>query len=495
MTHLNLTGVKLTDRGLEVLRDLPNLRVFEMTSPQHDAGSFDPDLLRDVAERCARYIGAAPSRRVSPPDAAIASLRDLDEPFPEHPLSPRDVVERLDRIGSPATVTTTGGRYYGFVNGGALPATTAASWLVAAWNQNVALRVMSPAAAAFEDAALKWVQDALALPAGCGGAVVTGATMANLTGLAAARHALLARAGWDVERDGLFAAPPLTVVVGNEVHVSLLKALSLLGLGRERVQRVPVDDQGRLRAEALPPIDDRTIVCLQAGNVNTGAFDPAHEVCTRARSAGAWVHVDGAFGLWAAASPRYRHLAAGFELADSWATDAHKWPNAGYDCGIALVRDPGHLRSAMAAASAYFIPGGEREPSQYTPDMSRRARAVELWAALASLGRSGLASLIDRTCDQARRFADGLRGRGYEILNDVVINQVLVSFGPPGLTRAVIERIQQDGTCWCGGTEWQGRTAMRISVSSWATTNEDVDVSLDAMRRAVDACVRDSQMS
>lgn len=446
------------------------------------------DLMRDVADRCSAYMATAPARRVAPADSAVAALGELDVPFPETGMPLHDVVERLDRIGSPATVTTTGGRYYGFVNGGALPATTAASWFVSAWNQNVALRIMSPAGAAFEEVALKWVAEALGLPAGCGGAAVTGATLANMTGLAAARHVLLAGAGWDVERDGLFGAPPLSVIVGNEVHVSLLKALSLLGLGRERVQRVPADDQGRLRADALPPLDDRTIVCIQAGNVNTGAFDPARDICARARDAGAWVHVDGAFGIWAAASPRYRHLTDGFELADSWATDAHKWPNAGYDCGVALVRDPVHLQSAMAATSAYFIPGGDREPSQFTPEMSRRARGVELWAALASLGRSGLADLIDRTCRHARRFAEGLRQRGYDVLNEVVINQVLVSFGPDDVTRAVIARLQQDGTCWCGGTQWQGRAAMRISISSWATTEADVEMSIDAMVRAVDAC-------
>src|SRR6185503_3689820 len=261
-----------------------------------------------------------------------------------------------------------------------LPATTAASWLVAAWNQNVALRVMSPAGAAFEEAALRWAAEALGLPAGCGAAAVTGATLANLTGLAAARHALLARAGWDVERDGLFGAPPLSVGVGDEVHVSLLKALSLLGLGRERVHRVAVDGQGRMRADALPPLDDRTIVCMQAGNVNSGAFDPAAEICARARAAGAWVHVDGAFGLWAAASPKFRHLTAGFDQADSWATDGHKWPNVGYDCGVAVVRDAASLRSAMTLVAAYLTPGELREPSHYTPEMSRRARGVELWA-------------------------------------------------------------------------------------------------------------------
>ena len=387
-------------------------------------------------------------------------------------------------------MTTTGGRYFGFVNGGALPASVAAAVMVAAWDQNAALRVMSPAAAALEDVALGWVRGVLRLPDGCGGALVTGATMANLTGLAAARHALLERKGWDVESEGLFGAPPLNVVVGDEVHVSLLKALGLLGLGRARMHRVAADGQGRLRADALPVLDDRTIVCIQAGNVNSGAFDPAAEVCRRAHDAGAWVHVDGAFGLWAAASPRYAHLVDGFQAADSWATDAHKWPNAGYDCGVAFVRDPAVLRATMALSSAYFTPGEQREPSQCTPEMSRRARGVELWAALRSLGRSGLAALVDENCGHAQTFAAGLRGLGYEILNEVVVNQVLVSFGPPDLTRAVIEAVQQDGTCWCGGTEWHGRTAMRISVSSWATSSQDVESSLAAIARAAAVCRR-----
>jgi len=452
----------------------------------------DPELLRDVVDRATAYLIQSPERRVGAPDAAVAALSELAVPLSDSPRSARDIVAVIDRLGSPATTTNTGGRFYGFVNGGALPASVAASWMVAAWDQNTALRVMSPAGAAFEQAAIEWTRDALGLPAGCGGGLVTGATVANMTALAAARHALLARAGWDVERDGLFGAPALTVVVGNEVHVSLLKALSLLGLGRDRVHRVAVDDQGRMRAADLPAIDERTIVCIQAGNVNSGAFDPAREICARAHAAGAWVHVDGAFGLWAAASPTYRHLVDGFADADSWATDAHKWPNSGYDCGIALVRDPLQLQAAMAATSAYFIPGGEREPSQFSPEMSRRARGVELWAALASMGRSGLAELIDRTCRHARRFADGLRAQGFEVLNDVVINQVLVSFGPPEVTRAVIAQIQKDGTCWCGGTEWQGRAAMRISVSSWATTDTDVEMSLAAMARCAAECAHRS---
>ena len=442
------------------------------------------ELLDDVARRATTYLTDARDRRVAPEPSSIDALSELGGPLPASSADPRDVIALLDRVGSPATVATTGGRFYGFVNGGAVPASVAASWLAAAWDQNAALRVMSPVASACEDIALAWSSDILGLPTECGGALVTGATMANFAGLAAARHALLERAGWDVENDGLFGAPPLTVVVGDEVHVSLLKALGLVGFGRQRVHRVPVDGQGRMRADALPALDSRTILCLQAGNVNTGAFDPAEELCARARAAGAWVHVDGAFGLWAAASPKLRHLTRGFSDADSWATDAHKWPNVGYDCGIAFVRDAGALRAAMGMSAAYLSPGAQREPSQFTPEMSRRARGVELWATLRSLGRDGLADLIERTCAHAARFADGLRESGYEVLNDVVINQVLVSFGRAEKTKAVIERVWQDGTCWCGGTVWQGWTAMRISVSSWATTDADVTASLEAIRRA-----------
>jgi glutamate/tyrosine decarboxylase-like PLP-dependent enzyme len=443
----------------------------------------DLELLGSAARRAAAYLQSVGTRRVAPDAAAVRELDQLTGKLPDEAAEPFNLMEILDRIGSPATVATAGGRYFGFVIGGALPSAVAASWLASAWDQNASLRVMSPVSAALEDAALGWVRDLLRLPAECAGALVTGATMANFTGLAAARHELLERAGWDVENDGLSGAPPLTVVVGDEVHVALIKALGMLGLGRKRVVRVPVDGQGRMRPGELPPLDRRTLVCIQAGNVNTGAFDPAREICGRARDAGAWVHVDGAFGLWAAASPNYRHLTDGFELADSWATDAHKWPNVGYDCGIALVRHASALRAAMAVGAAYLAPGDLREPSHYTPEMSRRARGIELWAALRSLGRSGVAELIERTCGYAQRFAEGLREAGYEILNDVAINQVLVSFGSAEVTRSVIDRVQREGTCWCGGTEWQGRVAMRISVSSWATTAEDVEASLAAIRR------------
>jgi glutamate/tyrosine decarboxylase-like PLP-dependent enzyme len=308
--------------------------------------------------------------------------------------------------------------------------------------------------------------------------------MANIMALAAARHTVLARAGWDVESDGLFGAPPVTVIVGAEAHLSVLKALSLLGFGHRRVVTVPVDTQGRMRADALPALSGPTIICLQAGNLNTGAFDPAAEICPRAHEAGAWVHVDGAFGLWAAAAPARAYLTAGFADADSWATDAHKWLNVPFDSGLVFVRDPRLLREAMKpSTAAYLIFGKTREPELYTAEISRRARAVEVWAALRGLGRSGVADLVERTCRYAARFAEGLRAAGYRVLNDVVLNQVMVSFGDAQTTHRVIAGIQADGTCWCGGTDWQGEAVMRISVVSWATTEADVERSLAAMIR------------
>jgi glutamate/tyrosine decarboxylase-like PLP-dependent enzyme len=382
-----------------------------------------------------------------------------------------------------------GSRFFGFVIGGAQPATLAANWLAGAWDQNSALYRVTPATALLERVALDWLLELFGLPPGCGGGFVTGATMANFTALAAARHALLERAGWNVEAKGLFGAPPITVVVGEEAHPTLFKSIGLLGLGRERVLRVPADGQGRMRADRLPELAGPAIVCTQAGNVNTGAFDPIGEICHRLRGREAWVHVDGAFGLWAAAAPRLSHLAEGLAEADSWATDAHKWLNVPYDCGVALVKDPHALRAAMAVTAEYLpTESDERNPSDYTPELSRRARGVEVWAALRSLGRSGLIRLIEGACDHARRFAAGLAEAGYGVLNDVVLNQVLVSFGERELTERVIAELQREGTCWCGGTVWQGQTAMRISVSSWATTEADVEMSLEAMRRVARDC-------
>jgi glutamate/tyrosine decarboxylase-like PLP-dependent enzyme len=441
-------------------------------------------LLKRAARDAMDYLEREDKRPVAPTPQTIAALSALRGPLPPGPTSAETVLHLLNEFGSPATVAKTGGRNFGFVNGGCLPAALAASWLVSTWDQNAAFFVQSPTAVTLEEVALEWVCDLLNLPAGTGGALVTGATMANFSALAAARHALLTRAGWDVEGEGLFGAPPITVVVSAEAHPSVAKALGMLGMGRNRVVHVPVDGQGRMRADALPQLDANTILCLQAGNVNTGAFDPAYAIIPAARAAGAWVHVDGAFGLWAAASPEYRKWTKGFESADSWATDAHKWPNIGYDCGIALVRDPDHLRAAMSMDAAYLVQGEHREPSYFNPELSRRARGVELWAGLRSLGCSGMAQIVERTSSHARRFAAGLKAAGFEILNDVVINQVLVSFGSPEKTLRTIERIQKDGTSWCGSTIWQGHTAMRISVSSWATSIEDVDRSLTAMIQA-----------
>lgn len=441
------------------------------------------DLLQNAAERAARYLAGLAERPVRPDPAAIEALAAFDTPLPTSPTDPAEVLARLDELGSPATMGSAGGRYFGFVLGGALPASLAVNWLAGAWDQNAGMAVGSPVAAFLEEVTLRWLVELLDLPAGTGGGFVTGATAANLSGLAAARHALLARQDWDVEAQGLSGAPALTVIVGQEVHLSVLKALSLLGLGRERVVRVPVDDQGRMRADALPALDEHTIVCLQAGNVNTGAFDPMGEVCAAARQVGAWVHVDGAFGLWARAAPSLKALAQGLGDADSWATDGHKWLNVPYDSGIVLCREPEHLRAAMGGSAAYLVETGQREPWHHTPEMSRRARGLEVWAALVSLGSEGLAELLERCCTLARRFAQGLEEAGYRICNDVVLNQVLVSFGEPEHTLEVIEALQEDGTCWCSGTTWQGHTAMRISVSSWRTTEEDVDRCLEAILR------------
>ena len=438
-------------------------------------------LLSEAAERGQRYVTQVARRRVAPRPEDVAKLDSLGGPLPQEALDPAAVIAMLDDLGSPAAMASTSGRYFGFVTGGVLPATLAANWLAAAWDQNAGLHASSPLGAKIEEIAAQWLCDIFGLPDTCGFGFTTGATMANFTCLAAARHALFKRAGWNVEDDGLFGAPPLAVVVGAEVHVSLLKALSMLGLGRARVITVPTDEQGRMKPADLSALNAHTIVCMQAGNVNTGAFDPAAEICARAHQAGAWVHIDGAFGLWAAAAPLRSYLVKGVCEADSWGTDCHKWLNVPYDCGVAFVREAESLRDAMTFNAAYLHTGHKREPAHYSPEGSRRARGVEVWAAMRSLGRSGLAELIERNCRLAKRFAQGLQSCGFRVLNDVVLNQVLVSFGSPETTRRVIAEVQAEGTCWCGGTEWHGHVAMRISVCSWATTEEDVDASLAAI--------------
>ena len=439
------------------------------------------ELMEQTTERAARYLETLEARSVFPTVEAVGQLRQLGGRLPADGTEPTEVLRLLDAIGSPATVASAGPRYFGFVTGGALPATLAATWLAGAWDQCAGLDVLSPVSSALEEISARWLLELFGLPPKCGVGFVTGATMANFTALAAARNAVLERAGWDVEADGLIGAPKITVIGGEEIHISAVKALGMLGLGRNRIVRVPVDSQGRMRADLLPRIDGPTIVCMQAGNVNSGAFDPAKEICEVAHPARAWVHVDAAFGLWAAAAQSRAHLVAGLAEADSWATDAHKWLNVPYDSGIAFVREDRHMKAAMSANAAYLVRGEKRDPNLFTPEMSRRARGVEIWAALRSLGSNGIADLVERNCRMATRFAEGLKASGFEVLNEVVLNQVLVSFGTDVTTRDVIAALQAEGTCWCGGTMWHGRAAMRIAVSSWATTEEDVERSLESM--------------
>jgi glutamate/tyrosine decarboxylase-like PLP-dependent enzyme len=441
-------------------------------------------ILDDAARRARSYLDTLDARAVAPSPAAIAGLSELDEPLPRGPIDPAQTLALLDRVVSPATMAMAGPRFFGFVIGGALPAALAATWLASAWDQNAGLYQSTPGVSRIEEIALRWLIEVFELPAATGVGFVTGATMANFTALAAARNAVLARTGWNVEADGLFGAPPITVITGEEAHPTLYKSLGMLGLGRSRVLRVGVDGHGRMRADALPRIQGPTILCLQAGNINTGAFDPFEPLIDQAHAVGAWVHIDGAFGLWAKAAPSLRHLARGLEQADSWATDAHKWLNVPYDSGLAFSRDAHALRAAMAITAEYLpTESPHRNPSDFTPELSRRARGVEVWAALRSLGRSGRAELLERNCRQARRFAEGLRAAGWTVLNEVVLNQVLVSFGSAERTRQVIAALQNEGTCWCGTTIWQGQTAMRISISSGATTDADVERSLQAMLR------------
>jgi len=446
-------------------------------------------LLEEASRRAIAYLDSLKNRPVRPDPDAVARLSELDVPVPEKPTAPSEVLALLDQFISPATMAMAGPRFFGFVIGGSLPVTVAANWLATAWDQNTGYAAPTPGASRLEEIARRWLLELLDLPRECAVGYVTGATVANFTALAAARNSVLKRCGWAVEADGLFGAPPIQVVVGDECHPTLLKSLGMLGLGRSRLTRVPVDSQGRMRADKLPRLTAPSILCVQAGNVNSGAFDPFEPLCAAARDAGAWIHVDGAFGLWARASGALTNMTHGLELADSWATDAHKWLNVPYDSGIAFVRDGQALQSAMAITAEYLPgQGARRNPADFTPELSRRARGIEVYAALLSLGREGLASMIERNCAQARRFAQGLQKAGFEILNEVVLNQVVVRFGDPERTRQIIEAIQREGTCWAGITVWQGQMGMRISVSSWATTDDDVERSLEAMLRCAREC-------
>ena len=439
-------------------------------------------LLRRTAELAEEYLDGIGDRRVGALTGYEEALAGLDRPLPEQGAEPEAVIEELAASVGPATVASAGPRYFGFVTGGSLPAALAADWLVSSWDQNVFSRTTSPAGAAVDAVTERWVLEALGLPVDAAVGFATGTTTGNLVGIVAARNRLLADAGWDVEADGLAGSPGVRVLVGEEVHPSLLNALRMAGLGAGRAERVPVDGQGAMRAdalaEALASEAGPALVCAQAGNVNTGALDPVGEIAATAGERGAcWVHVDGAFGLWAAAAPSLRHLVDGVERAHSWSVDAHKWLNVPYDTALAIVADPAAARAALGASASYLPVAEDREPGELVPEMSRRSRAVPVYAALASLGRSGLGAMIERCCSHARRLASAMDELdGAEVLNEVVLNQVLVRFDDDDrTTREVIDEVVRRGDAWLGGTVWQGRAAVRVSFSNWSTTDADVD--------------------
>ncbi len=457
-------------------------------------------LLERTCELALDFLGRLPDRKVAPEQAPREALAAFDRPVPDASSEPLAVLEELVRLAEPGLCAMPSGRFYGWVIGGGLPAAVAADWMTAVWDQNCGTAEGTPAAAAVEQIAVGWVAELLGLPAGSG-VLVTGCQMANFVGMAVARSEILRAAGWDLEADGLTGAPPVRVVVGAERHGSVDKALRMLGFGRRQLAEIEVDREGRMRPDALAAElgarDLPTIVCVQAGNVNGGAFDPtpaiADAVDAARRRAPAWLHVDGAFGLWARVSPRRRGLAAGVERGDSWATDAHKWLNTPYDCGVALTRHADAHRRAMAGAAAY-LPGADpavRSPFDYAPELSRRARGFALWAALRQLGRAGCAALVDRACDHAARLAAGLAALpGVEVMNQVELNQLVVRFRDPaggdddGHTRAVAARILADGTCYPSATVWRGVAALRISISNWSTDEADIERTVDALARA-----------
>lgn len=451
-----------------------------MYSAQLHKEHSDQEVYRQTLKYASDYLATQTERPPFPPPAALAELAQFDEGLPAAPTAASDVLAMLHRFGSPATTALNGGRYFGFVNGGALPSALAARLLADAWDQNAALHVMSPIAAKLESVCERWLVDLFNLPGGTAMGLVSGTSLATLCGLLAGRDAILRRLGWDASERGLFGAPPLRLVMSEAAHITVRKALAILGIGRAQLVVVPADDQGRINAAALPQLDERTILILQAGNVNSGAFDPFEPLCRAAKAARAWVHIDGAFGLWARACESTADLTAGIELADSWSVDAHKTLNAPYDCGIALCRDRAAMVSALGATASYLQFGDERDGMLYTPEMSRRARGIELWAALKSLGRAGIDQLVAQLCQRARQFAAELDAERFRILNEVVFNQVLVACDPPAITARTLELLQASGECWCGSAEWRGETAIRISVCSWVTSEADISRSVAA---------------
>lgn len=434
----------------------------------------DLDLARDLS---ASYIQNVNVRPVFPTETNLMNIKHFNEDLPALPEKTENILGMLDKYGSPATVAQTGGRYFGFVNGGILPSALTAKWLVDTWDQNAALSVMSPIASKIEEVCEKWLKELLNLPEETVAGFVGGSSTATLCGLTAGRNHLFNQLGYDVAKKGLFNAPDLKVVVGDQAHSTIYKALSIIGLGSERIIKVPSDNQGRMTAENLPPLDNQTLLILQAGNVNSGAFDDFEKICSIANEAGAWIHVDGAFGLWARASRSMDALTKGLDRADSWSVDAHKTLNAPYDNGIILCKHKESLVNAMHLTGSYILYSDNRDGMLYTPEMSRRARAIELWATLKGLGKVGVAELIEELHDKAVYFSDLLKAEGLEIVNDIVFNQVLVHYKDNERTELLIKKVQESGVCWMGGAQWAGKSVMRISVSSYKTSYEDIDIS------------------
>jgi glutamate/tyrosine decarboxylase-like PLP-dependent enzyme len=452
------------------------------------------ELLNLTVAHASDFLESLDGRPIFPRTSVEELRASLGGPLPEGPTEAREVVDKLAAAADPGIVAIPSGRYFGFVIGGSVPAALAADWLTSVWDQNAGLYAGGPSAAVVEEICIDWLRQLLGLPDGVSAAFVTGCQMAHVTALAAARHHVLQRAGWDVNRNGLAGSPPIRIVAADLRHVTVDRALRLLGIGGAAIVEIPSDERSRMRVDALRSAlsdgDAPTIVVAQAGEVNTGSFDPLSEIADACAEVGAWLHVDGAFGLWAAASPRLADLLVGHDRADSWATDGHKWLNVPYDSGIAFCAHPQAHRAAMAIQASYLAhadEGGPRDQMDWTPEFSRRARGFAIYAAIRSLGRSGVAAMVERCCDHARRFAELLAVGGAEIMNDVVLNQVLVRFGDDAHTDAVIARVVDDGTCFLSGTTFRGLRAMRISVSNWQTSEEDVERSVAAVLRAAAA--------
>ena len=443
------------------------------------------DLLHAAVAASVRYIEADRNGMVSPTPEALAQLGAFSQVSVDSPISPEAALEMLDTVGSPATMRQNSGRYFGFVNGGVTPVALAASVLSGTWDQNAALPAMSPAAAAIDGAAAEMIVDVLGLPAESTASFCGGATLANITGIVTGRDHLYAQAGWDIHTKGLAGAPPLQVIVSEEAHVSVTKTLRIAGFGSDTITYVPADSSGRMDADAMPDVDGPALLILQAGNVNTGHSDPFRTIIERLDRSNTWVHVDGAFGLWANAVPERRHHVEGVELADSWATDGHKWLNAPYDCGVVVCRHPEALKHSMLMSAAYVEANDERTAMSLGLQMSQAARAVPVWAILASEGRAGIAASIESSCVAAERFGEQLTAAGVELLAPVVINQVLVAFGSDEATDAIVRAVQESAVCWVGGTTFQGRRAMRISVSDMSTTHDDVDAAVASILEAM----------